>query len=110
MNTNTITLTGTVREIDIRTTRPKTRTALRYNKLLETIAVVVLMVVNLVCVVSIVWSFNPADLMLKVWNFQEAVAIFRAETHRNKLGEQERNAQASGDDVCCCVCGFASFF
>ncbi len=31
----TITLTGTVLAVDIRTTRPKTRTALRYNKLAD---------------------------------------------------------------------------
>ncbi len=35
MNTKPITLTGTVLGIDIRTTRPKTRTALRYNKLAD---------------------------------------------------------------------------
>jgi len=37
MNTKSkaITLTGTVLGIDIRTTRPKTRTALRYNKLAD---------------------------------------------------------------------------
>ncbi len=37
MNTQSksITLTGTVLTVDIRTTRPKTRTALRYNKLAD---------------------------------------------------------------------------
>ena len=55
-------------------------------------ALLVLATVNLTCVVAIVYSFNPADLMQKVWNFQEALAAFRAESRKSALRELARNA------------------